>query len=47
MIFFIVDCLMKNIKENEIWLKLVWNLYIFKLFNIHTNELKWNETSLK
>ena len=33
-------CVMKNIKENQILLQLVINLYIFKLFNLYINELK-------
>ena len=31
---------MKNIKENQIWLKLIKNLWIFKLFNLYIDELK-------
>ena len=31
---------MKNIKENQIWLKLIQNLCIFKLFNLYIDELK-------
>ena len=35
---------MENIKENQIQLKFVKNLYIFKLFNIYIiKENKWNE----
>ena len=34
------DCLIKNIKENQIQLKLIKNLYIFKLFNFYIDELK-------
>ena len=34
------DCTMKNIKENQIWLKIIKNLYIFKLFNIYIDKLK-------
>ena len=33
-------CLMEITKENQISLKLVRNLYIFKLFNFYINELK-------
>ena len=31
---------MKNMKENEIKLNLVRNLYMFKLFNLYIEELK-------
>ena len=33
--FLMFDFSMKNMKENKIWLKMVKNLYIFKIFNIH------------
>ena len=32
-------CPMKNIKENQIYLKLIKN-FIFKLFNLYNDELK-------
>ena len=38
--FFIFDYLMENTKENKIWLKLVSNLYIFKLFIFILKKLK-------
>ena len=38
--FFMFGCPMKNIKENQIWLKLIKNLCIFKLFNLYIDELK-------
>ena len=38
--FLMVGCLMKNIKENWIWIKLVRNVYIFKWFNLYIEELK-------
>ena len=31
---------MTHINENQIWLKLIKNLYIFKLFNFYIKELK-------
>ena len=31
---------MKNIKKNQIWLKLIKNLCIFKLFNLYIDKLK-------
>ena len=34
MIFFICGFTIKNIKENQIYLKLIYNLYNFKLFNL-------------
>ena len=34
------DCPIKNIKENQIQLKLIKNLCIFKLFNLCIDELK-------
>ena len=36
--FFMFGCPMKNIKENQIWLKLIKNLCIFKLFNFYIDE---------
>ena len=33
-------CLMKNIKENQIKLKLIKNFCIFKLFNLYIDGLK-------
>ena len=39
-VFFMFGCPMKNIKENQIWLKLIKNLCIFKLFNLYIDELK-------
>ena len=33
-------CPMKNIKENQILLKLIKNLCILKLFNLYINVLK-------
>ena len=33
-------CIMKNIKENQIQLKLIRNLCILKLFNLYVNALK-------
>ena len=38
--FLMFDCLIKNIKENQIKLKLVRNLWILKLFNFYIDELK-------
>ena len=38
--FIMFGCLMEITKENQISLKLVRNLYIFKLFNFYINELK-------
>ena len=32
--FFIFGFTIKNIKENQIYLKLIYNLYNFKLFNL-------------
>ena len=43
MIFFIFGCRMKNIKENQIYLKIVKNLCIFKLYNFYIDELKWKK----
>ena len=34
------DSFIRNIKENELQLKLVRNLYIFKLFDFYIKELK-------
>ena len=38
--FLMFGCPMKNIKENQIWLKLIKNLCIFKLFNPYIDKLK-------
>ena len=38
--FLMFSCPMKNIKENQIELKLIKNLCIFKLFNLYIDELK-------
>ena len=38
--FLIFDSPMKNFKKNKIWLKLVKNLYIFKLFNLYIDVLQ-------
>ena len=36
--FLIVDCHMKSTKEKKILLKLIRNLYIFKLFYLYIEE---------
>ena len=38
--FFVFNYTMTHINENQIWLKLIKNLYIFKLFNFYIKELK-------
>ena len=40
MIFLYFYCPTKNRKKNHLKLKLVKNLYIYKLFNLYINELK-------
>ena len=37
--FFMFGCPMKNINENQIYLKLIKN-FIFKWFNLYNDELK-------
>ena len=39
-IFSYLVCLMKNIKENQTWLKLVRNLCTFKSFRLYISKLK-------
>ena len=39
MTFLMFNCVMENIKENRIWLKLIISLYNFKLFNLYINKL--------
>ena len=38
--FFMFGCIIENIDENKIELKLVTNLWIFKLFNVYIKEIK-------
>ena len=38
--FFVFNYTMTHINENQIWLKLIKNLYIFKLFNLYIDKLK-------
>ena len=38
---------MENIKENQLLLRLIRNLYIFKLFNLYIEKNKISEMGLK